>query len=105
MSDLHGVPATESRDRDIERAIGRVLHAGVLASTACLAVGLLLEVFGLGRASGDLLQMGLLLLLATPVARVVTSVVEYALGREWMFVGLTLVVLAELLASVIAAFR
>lgn len=46
-----------------------------------------------------LIQLGLLLLIATPVARVVFSVVGFAMERDWMYVAFTLVVLATLLYS------
>jgi uncharacterized membrane protein len=43
-----------------------------------------------------LIQFGLLLLIATPVARVVFSVLGFALERDWMYVVITLLVLALL---------
>ena len=43
-----------------------------------------------------LIQFGLLLLIATPVARVMFSVLGFALERDWMYVALTLLVLALL---------
>lgn len=43
-----------------------------------------------------LIQFGLLLLIATPVARVLFSVLGFALERDWMYVVLTLLVLALL---------
>jgi uncharacterized membrane protein len=46
-----------------------------------------------------LIQLGLLLLIATPVARVVFSVVGFAMERDWMYVAFTLIVLATLLYS------
>jgi uncharacterized membrane protein len=91
-------------DAQIEERIGLILKAGVAVSTACLAGGLLL-----GLALGDttlvrlVLNIGLVLLLATPVARVAASVIEYARARDWRFVVLTAVVLAELIAGVMAA--
>jgi uncharacterized membrane protein len=51
---------------------------------------------GGGRA---LVQLGLLLLLATPVARVVFSVFAFALERDYTYVVLTLIVLGVLLYS------
>jgi uncharacterized membrane protein len=42
-------------------------------------------------------------LLATPVARVLVSVVEYSMVRDWPFVTLTVIVLIELMASALAA--
>ena len=52
-----------------------------------------------------LLNVGLVILLATPVGRVVVSVGEYALERDWVFVLLTTIVLVELVGSLIAAVR
>jgi uncharacterized membrane protein len=43
--------------------------------------------------------------MATPVARVVVSVVEYALERDWLFTTLTMAVLIILTGSLIVAVR
>ena len=51
-----------------------------------------------------LLTAGLLVLLLTPVARVVVSVVGYLGERDWWFVLYTSIVLALLIASFVAAF-
>ena len=51
-----------------------------------------------GRGRG-LVQLGLLLLIATPIARVTFSVVGFAIERDHMYVGFTLIVLAILLYS------
>jgi uncharacterized membrane protein len=89
----------------LERSIGLVLRAGVVASSACLALGLVLALAGAApSASGVLLRTGILVLLCTPVARVVISIVEYSLEREWTFAVLTLIVFGELMASAVAAF-
>jgi uncharacterized membrane protein len=45
-------------------------------------------------------QLGLALLLATPVVRVAASVVGFALEGDRLYVAITLVVLAILLASI-----
>lgn len=93
-------------DRGFESSLGRVLGIGVLASTACLAAGLMLTL--LRPADGPqrvLLTTGLLLLMATPIARVAVSAVTYTRRRDWVFATLTAIVLLELLASVAAAFR
>lgn len=96
--------AERTNDERLEARLGLILRAGVLVSTACLAVGLVLGlVLGETRLGGGLLRAGLMLLLATPVARVAASVVEYARARDWRFVVLTAVVLFELLAGVVAA--
>ena len=89
----------------LERMIGVVLRVGVATSSICLAVGLVLEIQGgpAASASAVLLQAGIIVLLATPVARVVVSIVQYANQRDWAFVALTGIVLIELMASGVAA--
>jgi uncharacterized membrane protein len=88
----------------LERIIGRVLRGGVLISTVCLSVGLLLSLATSGGAlSALLLNAGIIVLLATPVARVIVSTVQYVHDRDWQFATLTVIVLLELMASAVAA--
>ena len=100
-------PGSSSEDdRGFEVALGRLLGIGVLASTLCLAAGLVMTLAaGDSRPARALLSTGLILLMATPVARVVLSSISYARRRDWLFVVLTLVVFLQLVASVIVAFR
>jgi len=44
-------------------------------------------------------QLGLLVLVATPILRVLTSLIAFALERDRLYVGITSVVLAILLAA------
>src|ERR1700741_2492950 len=46
-----------------------------------------------------IIQLGLLILIATPVARVAFSVFAFAEERDWLYVVVTLIVLALLLFS------
>ena len=88
----------------LERLIGIVLRGGVMVSSACLSAGLLLSlVTGEGGIAGVLLNAGIIVLLATPLARVVVSTVQYVSERDWRFATLTFVVLLELIASAVAA--
>ena len=97
-------PGDAAGDRNLEAAIGRVLRLGVLTSSACLGAGLVITLAsGSAGLGGALSTTGLVILLATPAARVVVSTVGYARERDWLFVALTLTVLAELIASSIAA--
>jgi uncharacterized membrane protein len=45
------------------------------------------------------IQLGILVLIATPVARVLFSMLGFALEKDWMYVGVTAMVLALLLYS------
>jgi uncharacterized membrane protein len=89
----------------LERTIGVVLRAGVAVSSVCFAAGLLLTFAGVAPAANFLLQLGIVVLLATPVARVLVSIVEYAQQRDWTFTALTVIVLVELTAGALAALR
>lgn len=84
----------------LERWLGITLRTGVILATTLLALGLFLELAGMADGvAGRLSHVGLLVLMATPVARVVISVAEYAAERDWPFLTLTLIVLTILLVS------
>ena len=88
----------------LEGLLGRVLGVGAAASSICLAIGLVITlVLGSTAPARALLAAGIVLLLATPVVRVAVSSAGYARRREWLFVVLTLVVLAQLVATILAA--
>jgi uncharacterized membrane protein len=53
--------------------------------------------FAMQLHSRGFIQLGLLILIATPVARVAFSVVGFVLERDWFYVCVTLTVLALLL--------
>jgi uncharacterized membrane protein len=90
----------------LERNLGRLLVAGVALSAVALALGLALQLVEPGSTvSQDLLSAGFMILMATPMLRVIVSVVEYVLMREWFFMATTLVVVAELAAAVVYALH
>ena len=100
-----GVIADRSANARLEDMIGEVLRFGTIASSTLLAVGLVMTLTGYrSEFARLLLEAGLIILIATPAARVVVSVIEYIRERDWMFVVLTLVVLLALAGSVVAAF-
>jgi uncharacterized membrane protein len=114
-------------DVRLQKIIGTLLQIGVLAAAAVVFAGgvWLLAVTGRGapayqqfrgepvelRSAGGVvanlahcrpeivIQFGLLLLIATPVARVVFSLAGFALERDWTYVVITLVVVAILAYS------
>jgi uncharacterized membrane protein len=84
----------------LEVQVGRLLRAGVGAAAVCLGAGLLLWLaFGNGRVANVLLTGGLVILMLTPLARVVASFVAYIRLRDWFFVGTTLTVFIVLVAA------
>jgi uncharacterized membrane protein len=90
----------------LERWLGKILGIGAVTSTAFLAVGLVLQLLGvLPNIADDMTHTGLIILIATPVARVVASVVDFTISRDWLFTTLTALVLVILLGSLLVAIR
>lgn len=84
----------------LERRLGRLLFAGVTASALCLAVGLALGASGgYPDLANGILTAGLVILMITPMARVVASLVVYVRLRDWFFVGTTIMVFVVLLLA------
>ncbi len=116
-------------DRQIQRGIGSFLRAGVIvAALIALAGGIWFlgahggEVPRYGTFRGEpvflrhipdlvsaalsgrsaaLVQLGLLVLIAVPIARVAISILAFALERDWLYVGVTALVLIILLFSLL----
>jgi uncharacterized membrane protein len=118
-------------DQQVEQTIGNLLRAGLLVATAVVAAGAVIYLARHGSEPADyrvfrgepadlrgiagiltmarelsgrgVIQLGLLLLLATPVARVAFSIVAFALQRDRLYICVTVVVLAVLLYSIVGA--
>lgn len=88
-----------------EVVLGRTLGIGVLISTVLLALGLAVSLLAPGHASDLLLNIGLLVLMGTPMARVLLSCVEYVRERDWFFAVNALGVLLVLAVTVWTAWR
>ena len=111
------------RDYRMDRIISVVLRGGVLLSAGLLILGAMLyfarvlsgrwpvhplsyphslsDVFA-GLAHGEplaIVALGLLVLLLTPVVRVAISIFVFARERDWLYVGITTLVLLILLVS------
>jgi uncharacterized membrane protein len=117
-------------DKRVERLLGKILRAGVLISALLVAAGGLVflvrhgsepfgaRVFeaepewlrdpaGIVRATVALhgramIQLGLLILIATPVARVAMAAVSFSRERDYTYVVITLIVLSVLTYSFFA---
>ncbi|MBZ5727574.1 MAG: DUF1634 domain-containing protein [Acidobacteriia bacterium] len=115
----------------MERALGRLLRAGVLAALALVLPGACLYLAGHGWERPDyhtfrgepaelrriasvlrqamslhgqgLIQLGVLLLIATPVARVASSAYAFARQGDRLYVAITLAVLGVLAYSLLGS--
>ena len=66
----------------LETLLGRMLRSGVISSTSLLAAGLLLQLTAGATAPADwLTRAGLIVLMATPVARVAASVAGFLVRK------------------------
>jgi uncharacterized membrane protein len=116
-------------DRRLEVIIGYTLRIGVLTAAVIVLIGGVLYLVGNGSTapqyhtfhaggtpsdnlsgvvrniralnSYGVIQLGLLVLIATPILRVVFSVIAFALERDLLYVVATLIVLGVLLYSLL----
>lgn len=89
----------------LEQRIGEVLRAGTIISSLLFGAGMTIAIAGYGAGLSEvLLDTALIVLMATPAARVIVSVIAYVHERDWLFVVLTLIVLLALGGSVAAAY-
>ncbi|NCD71338.1 DUF1634 domain-containing protein [Mucilaginibacter agri] len=113
--------ATKFKDTDIQSIIGWVLRLGVLVSMAVVAIGGVIYLYrhgsehidyhefkgvpefvhtlsgifhgiitGRGRA---IIQAGIILLIATPIIRIIFSAIGFIIEKDYLYVGITLLVL------------
>jgi uncharacterized membrane protein len=88
----------------LEVHLGRLLVTGVTVSAVLLALGLGLWLIDSHRSGAlGLLNAGLIVLMATPILRVIVSFAEYVAMRQWFFAAVTIVVILELSVTVAVA--
>lgn len=118
-------------DQKLEILVGQLLRAGVLLSAAVVFLGAIIYLFrhatepmALGAFHGEpadlrtirgifsqtraghgrgIIQLGLLLLVATPIARVALSIFGFAKERDHLYVVLTSIVFVILLYSLLVS--
>ncbi len=112
-------PARAKKTRDLNHVVHQLLIVGLYASVFLMVTGIVIDlvrqrafpvaVLPLGeafsrsvhlRASGYF-SLGLLLLILTPVLRVVGSISVFLWERDWHFAGITFLVLAVMVTSIL----
>jgi len=88
----------------LEGLITRVLRLGVALSAATLLVGLVATLIG-GVVAGPWLRAGLILLMAIPVARIATALIDAIRRRDTLLGWSTAVVLLVMLVSLLWSLR
>ncbi len=120
-------------DQQVEQTIGNLLRVGLLIATGLVLIGAVIflknyggdlpdhhifhgeppDLRGIGgilhRAADwrgrGIIQLGLLVLLATPVFRVAFSILAFTLQRDRLYVAITCIVLAVLLYSIVGGYE
>jgi uncharacterized membrane protein len=124
------VPPGEWSDRDVDVIISNILRGGVITSSVFVLIGgviflmhhgfeqphvsvfhgepywlrqplSIVKVAFTGKGAA-LIQVGVLLLLATPFMRVAFSALAFCKQRDWVYVGIALIVLSALTFSLFA---
>ncbi|MCC8424142.1 DUF1634 domain-containing protein [Mucilaginibacter sp. UR6-11] len=116
------------KDTDIQAVIGWVLRTGVMLSVGIVFLGGAIYLYRHGHDVTDyrtfkgipayvqlngiingiltfrgrsIIQCGIILLIATPIIRVAFSAVGFALEKDYLYTGITLLVLLIILASML----
>lgn len=121
------------KDYDIEQLVGRLLRVGVVTASVIVCVGGILYLIKMGadpmpsyaqfkgesagfttsngifsgllsgRAKG-IVQFGVLVLIATPIMRIVFSLIGFTLEKDKLYIVITLIVLCVMLVSTVGGF-
>jgi len=110
--------------------LGRVLRAGTIISVSIVFIGGIIYLYRHGQSVADysvwkgipgfiehasslvngafdfkeqaIIQIGIILLVATPIIRVIFSAIGFVLEKDYMYTGISILVLLIILASMIS---
>jgi uncharacterized membrane protein len=117
------------KDTDMQLLLGRVLRAGTVISICIVFFGGIIYLYRHGHSVANyrefkgipdfvshadsliknafilrgqaIIQLGIVLLIATPILRVVFSTIGFVLEKDYMYVGISLLVLLIIFTSMI----
>lgn len=118
------------KDTDMQIVIGWILRVGVLLSMSIIFIGGIIYLYRHGQVTADyhtfksvpdfvhnwpgifngiitfrgraIIQAGIILLIATPIIRVVFSAIGFVLEKDYLYTGITLLVLLIILTSMLS---
>jgi uncharacterized membrane protein len=118
------------KDSDMQLLLGQVLRAGTVISISIVFFGGVLYLYRHGHSTADyrvfkgtpnfvhqakglfhgmvslkgqaIIQIGIILLIATPVLRVIFSAIGFMLEKDYLYLGISLVVLLIIFASMLS---
>jgi uncharacterized membrane protein len=117
------------KDTDIQLLIGQVLRAGMVISISVVFIGGVFYLYRHGHTVADysvfkgippfvqhasgilsgiinfkgqaIIQFGIILLIATPVLRIIFSAIGFMLEKDYMYVGISIIVLGIIFISML----
>jgi len=121
-------------DRDVEVIVGKMLRYGVFTASGIVLAGGIFYLIQMGNtlvpdyshftgegkgfttfngilkgaasfSSAEVIQFGVLVLLATPILRIVMSLGAFALEKDRLYVGITALVLGVILFSMFGGLK
>ncbi len=123
---------SKMNDKDMQVVVGTLLRAGVIISMVIVLIGGVVYLFGhsgqsvdykvftpelasfssvasifkgLGSLRGDaIIQFGILLLIFTPIARVILAIVSFFMERDYLYVLIGLIILLIISLSLSGGF-
>jgi uncharacterized membrane protein len=121
---------TTFKEKDMQSIIGWILRAGVFISMAVVFLGGIVFIYRHGHETANyhtfkgvpdfvhnasgiingiftlrgraIVQAGIVLLIATPVVRVIFSAIGFVLEKDYLYVGITLIVLLIIFSSMLS---
>jgi len=118
------------KDTDMQLLLGRVLRAGTIISVSIVFIGGIIYLYRHGQSVADysvwngvpvfiqhagslvngafdfrgqaIIQIGIILLVATPIMRVIFSTIGFVLEKDYIYTGISILVLLIILASMIS---
>jgi uncharacterized membrane protein len=118
------------KDRDMQLLLSHVLRAGTITSISVVIIGGIFFICRHGQSAADyhtfkgipnfiqnasgifhgiwalhgqaMIQFGIVLLIATPILRIVFSAIGFVLEKDYMYLGISLVVLSIIFFSMMS---
>ncbi len=111
--------SARKQQHDLNQVVHQVLIIGLVISTSLMVIGIVLDLFlqreipqtvpdvgavlqrVLSARPSGFLALGLLVLIATPILRVIGSIGAFVYEREWRYAAITIFVLAVMMISIL----
>lgn len=118
------------KDKDIQLLLGHVLRIGTLVSVGVVLIGGIFFIYRHGHSISDyhtfkgapgfvqhpssvfhgilalkgqaMIQLGIVLLIATPILRIIFSAIGFALEKDYLYVGISVLVLCIIFISLLS---